>query len=105
MRTVFVQFIYLYCNVTDLWAMYFGRANFNAKSGMISPARTTNVFWVKTLVGCTPVVAQLYCIETLQQTQVDDPVPVYWWTNVCDAGPTLNHHWFDVSRLLVQQQE
>ena len=65
MGTVFVQFIYLYCNVTDLWAMYFGRANFNAKSGMISPARTTNVFWVKTLVGCTPVVAQLYCIETL----------------------------------------
>ena len=37
---------------------------------------------------------------TTQKTGDVEPMMVYCWTSVCDAGPTLNHYWFIAGRLV-----
>ena len=48
--------------------------------------------------------SQLKCgdvgIKNTQKIRDVDPMTVYRWTNVCNAGSTLNQHWLNVSCLL-----
>ena len=38
-----------------------------------------------------------------QKAQNVDPLLIYCWSTVCDAGPTLNQHWADASCLMVRR--
>ena len=46
-----------------------------------------------------PVGVSRHCMPA-QKTRYVKPMSIYCWADVGDGGPTLNRHWFNVSRLL-----